>query len=206
MKVEIKIQPFDKLADSAKDFLQKVITPPLEELGLLAADKIKLWRFENQVNILNKAESYLKEKGLKTRKVSLKVMTPLLEESAMEEDATLQEKWAALIANTVREGSDLDTTLYSHILSQMTRADADLFGLIFKVCTQYEKHSTSSITIHSGSTVNIKDLRKSNDINIQIDNLIRLRLIKEMAAYGIQSNVVGLTELGFRFMQTVRII
>jgi hypothetical protein len=49
--MEINIQPLDKIAEAAKDFLQKVITPPLEELGLLAADRIKLWRFKNQIEI-----------------------------------------------------------------------------------------------------------------------------------------------------------
>jgi hypothetical protein len=42
----------------AKNFLQKLINPPLEELGLLIADNIKLWRFKNQVKILTKAEEY----------------------------------------------------------------------------------------------------------------------------------------------------
>jgi hypothetical protein len=72
--VEIKIPAIDNVTEAAKDFLQKVITPPLEELGLLFSDQVKLWRFKNQVTILAKAENHLKAKGLKTRNVSLKVL------------------------------------------------------------------------------------------------------------------------------------
>ena len=95
--MELKIQPLETLAQAAKEFLQKVVTPPLEELGLLFADSVKLWRFKNQVSILSKAENYLKEKEIKTRKVSLKIMVPLLEECSLEEDENLQDKWLFVI-------------------------------------------------------------------------------------------------------------
>jgi len=49
---------FDLLAEAAKDFVQKVITPPLEEVGGILADKLKSYRFKNQVEILTKAEKY----------------------------------------------------------------------------------------------------------------------------------------------------
>jgi hypothetical protein len=52
-------------------------------------------------------------------------MAPLLEQCSLEEDEGLQEKWAALLAHTVSEGSELNSTLYSHILGQMTKSDAD---------------------------------------------------------------------------------
>lgn len=197
--MDINISPLDKVADAAKDFLQKVITPPLEELGLLAADRIKLWRFKNQVNVLAKAEAILKKRNLSTRKVSLKVMTPLLEEASIEEESSLQEKWAVLIANTVSENSQIDTTLYSHILSQLTKEDAGLFQLIFSVCSL---QATDREYKHQAFPV--KDQRKSIDnLDIQLDNLIRLRLVKEVTTRGLEINAVALTDLGFRFMEVI---
>jgi hypothetical protein len=130
----IDLEPLKPLAEAAKDFLQKVITPTLEEVGLLMSDQVKLWRFKNQVNIVIKAERFLKEKGVKTKKVSLKVLAPLLEGASMEEDETLQEKWAALLANTVTEGTDLETTLFAHILSQMSSLDCKILSDIYSTC------------------------------------------------------------------------
>ena len=110
--MEVKVPALDSLAEAAKEFIQKVITPPLEEVGLILSDSIKLWRFKNQVNIVTKAEAYLKEKGIKTKKISLKILAPLLEGAAMEEEESLQDKWAALLANTVSENSQINTNLF----------------------------------------------------------------------------------------------
>ncbi|MEJ7737428.1 MAG: hypothetical protein WKF97_08380 [Chitinophagaceae bacterium] len=122
------ITPSTAAVASATYFLQKVIGPALEDIGGILADRAKIWRFKNQVDVLNICDDYLKSKNITTRKVNLKVLAPLIEGCSMEDDKTLQQKWAALIANTVKEGSDLDTTLYSHILSQMTKGDADILN------------------------------------------------------------------------------
>ena len=202
--MEIKIQPLDKLAEAAKYFLQKVITPPLEELGLLTVDNIKLWRFKNQVNILCKAEDFLKEKGIKTRKVSLKVLTPLLEECSMEEDSSLQEKWALLIANTVCEGSNLDSTLYSHTLSQLSKEDANLFELVIKLSTVTKGNEVLQGSMTASTQISIKKLKTENkDIDLQLDNLLRLRLIKEITTYSMNTEIICLTDLGLRFMSAI---
>jgi hypothetical protein len=212
--MDVNIKALDNLTSAAKEFLQKVITPPLEELGLLVADQVKLYRFKNQVAILNKAEAFLKEKGVKTRKVSLKILTPLLEESSLEEEETLQNKWAALLANTVAENSKLDTTLYSHVLSQLTQKDAELFEIVYKLSTT--KHTSKpddigkfSVTVKQNRIINLKEVKKQRqDAELSIDNLLRLRLIKEPPpgqTNDIEMNIFMLTDLGFRFMAAITI-
>jgi len=177
--MEINIKPLEIAANAAKEFLQKVITPPLEEIGLLFADKVKYWRLKNQINILIKAEDYLKQKGIKTRKVNIKVMAPMLEEISMEEEDSMQTRWAALMANTVSEGSTINTTLYSHILGQMTRSDAELFDIIAYACTTVRKNEQISVTVKEYTTIHADQLMHINrDAYVVIDNLLRLRLIK----------------------------
>lgn len=200
------IEPLDKLAEAAKDFIQKVITPPLEEIGLLLTDKIKLWRFKNQISILTKAENLLKERDLKTIKVSLKVMTPLIEECGLEDDESLQNKWAALIANTVCIDSKLDTILYSKILSEMTKSDAEIFETLFNMQLELnpDLHLKSNFGIYNKHPFSIRDLRNSvNEFDMILDNLIRLRLIKEV--YSVQGAVysVVVTQLGINFLSVI---
>lgn len=203
--MKIEIPAIDNITSAAKEFLQKVINPPLEEVGLLFADSVKLWRFQNQVKILTKAEKILKKKGVKMRKVSLKVMTPLLEECSVEEDISMQDKWATLIANTVSEGSQLDTTLYSHILSQLTRGEAELFEVIYEHSTTTHKSEGLSTVIKGYNVLHVKNLRTTiKDFDLKLDNLLRLRLVKDLHSRSVDSEVVTLTDLGFRFMTTVR--
>jgi hypothetical protein len=199
--VNIKVPGLDQLAEIAKDFLQKTILPPLEEVGLLLSDKVRFYRFKNQVEIVTKAEAYLKEKNIKTKQVSLKILAPLLEQCSLEEEDSLKEKWAALLANTVSEGSELNSTLYSHILGQMTKSDADLFQLLYRNSTTTTTGFKVSITVKEHRTIVITELRKDiKDLDLIIDNLIRLRLIKEDNPFSLDTANVALTNLGFRFM------
>lgn len=196
--MDINIKPLDTLVEAAKTFLQKVITPPVEELGLLFTDKVRFWRFKNQVAIVSKADKYLKEKNIKTRKVSLKVLAPMLEESSLEEEQSLQEKWVALFVNTVREDSKINTTLYSHILSQLTLEDAQAFQIIYDYTTVAEE----TFSVKVDRAIPARDLyAKNNSSAIVIDNLLRLRLIEEIGSAGTSSKFISLTHLGFSFMQ-----
>jgi len=55
IKVDITPSAVEKGLELAKDFLEKLIVPTVEETGLLLKDQIASWRFKNQVKILNKA-------------------------------------------------------------------------------------------------------------------------------------------------------
>ncbi len=201
--MEITIKALENLTSAAKSFLEKVLTPPLEETGLLLADKIKLWRFKNQITILADAENYLKEKNIKTRKVSLKILTPLLEGASLEDDETLQYQWACLIANTVRENSKINTTLYPYILSQLSNVEAELLHAVFHYSTVTDYGDPNKKTYREDSNVNgeiIHKLKPSLQYEeSNIDNLIRLRLIKELNPEDLSLNDFTLTSLGFDF-------
>lgn len=189
--MKISVPGLDALGEAAKGFIQKVITPPLEEVGLLLSDQVKIWRFKNQVKAVTKAEEYLKSKNIKTKKVNLKVMAPLLEGVAMEEEEVLQEKWAALLANTVDENSLIsNSTLYSSILAQLTKADAQIFDRIYdaRINPSDEK---GIITSHTFTAENEE---------ISVDNLIRLRLIKEITTLRYRVTYYVPTSIGKSFL------
>jgi hypothetical protein len=199
--INVKIPVLDNAVELVKDFIQKVISPSLEEVGGLLADQIRSFRFKNQVKIVLEAEAYLNAKGIKTKKASLKVLAPLLEDCSLEENEILQKKWVALLVNTTREGSPIDNPIYSYILSQLSPEDAKILETIFDLTTKTFKQNESSITVHvSGSSVQIKFSQKeySNSV-ISIDNLIRLRLIKE-TRYSEDNSPLTLTNLGISFL------
>jgi len=195
--ITIKLPGFDQLAEAAKDLIQKVIVPPLEEVGSLFADQIKLFRFKNQVGIILKAEEYLRKKNIKTKKVSLKVLAPFLEDCSLEEDEDLKEKWAALLVNIVKEDSPIDNSLYSIILSQLSPKDARVFEYIFQLSTR--KGSPSITSIEKLKTIITRDQLEQMhpNVNLSVDNLIRLGLLKNQA---ISDTDVMITDLGISFV------
>ena len=199
--MEIKIRPIDTALDAAKHFIQTVITPPLEQVGGLFADRIKLWRIKNQIDIVSKAEEFLKKKGLKTKKVSLKVMAPLLEECSLEEDEGLQNKWAALLANTVAEKSTIQTNIFTSTLKEMTTEDAEVFEIIFYHCTTTEQKDNGNIVIvNRNRAITQASFDEYPEINLIFENLKRLRLIREITTHGSDQVPVVVSELGLKFM------
>jgi hypothetical protein len=198
--MELKIQPLDTALEVAKHFVQTVITPPLEQVGGLLADKVKSWRLNNQINIVIKAENLLKERGVKTKKVSLKVMAPLLEECSLEDDENLQQKWAALLANTVAENSAIKTNIFTNTLREMTTEDAEIFQVIFEHCTISTPTASGIEITHRGRAISPDAFKNYTEIDLIFDNLKRLRLIREIATHGSDRVPVIVSELGLKFM------
>lgn len=119
-KIDITSSAVEKGLDIAKDFLDKLIIPTVEETGLLLRDKVTMWRFNNQVRMLNKAKAYCEKNGINPKKVSLKVLCPLLDYAGLEEDEVLQDKWALLLSNMVDSGQNIENHVFPYILSQIS--------------------------------------------------------------------------------------
>ena len=85
-KIDITSTAIEKGLDIAKNFLDKLIIPTVEETGLLFKDKVTMWRFKNQVKMLNKAKEYCEKNKIDPKKITLKVICPLLDYAALEEE------------------------------------------------------------------------------------------------------------------------
>jgi hypothetical protein len=117
--------------ESAKNFLSQVVTPPLEETGLLIKDQITLWRFKNQVKMINKAKAYCEKNRINPKAISLKLLVPLLDYSGCEEDEFLQDKWAILLSNLVDSEQNIENHVFPYILSQLSRSEFDTLEMAF---------------------------------------------------------------------------
>src|SRR5690606_5504871 len=88
-----------KLGEQAYQFLERLTGPAATELGLMWGDKARYYRYRNQVRLLIRAREMLEKAGLAANHVPLRTLLPLLEGAATEDDESLSEKWAALLAN-----------------------------------------------------------------------------------------------------------
>jgi hypothetical protein len=119
-ELNIKSSTIEKGLELAKEFVNKLISPAIEETGLLISDNIKLLRFRQQIKILLKAKNYVEKNGIKTDVIPMKILVPLLEKCSLEEDEELQNKWATLLANMADSENNLKNQIFPYLLSQIS--------------------------------------------------------------------------------------
>ena len=135
-KLDITSTAIEKGIDIAKDFLDKLIMPSVEEAGLLLREKVTFWKFQNQVRMLNKAKAYCEKHRISPKTISFKLLVPLLETSALEEDELLQDKWSILLANMVDSEQNVENHVFPYILGQISKNE---FLHLEKVCIEKRK-------------------------------------------------------------------
>ena len=184
----IKSSTVEKGLELAKDFLGKLITPAVEETGLLIKDQVTFWRFKNQVKILNKAEIYCEKHNIKPKKISFKLLTPLLENSSLEEDEVLQDKWAILLSNLVDSDQNIENHVFPYILGQISKKE---FLFIEKLLFERKHLELMQSEIDKDSTVikeiihfirvnysKIEQIKENNINDIEIAKLKRQNRMK----------------------------
>ncbi|MFY0253675.1 hypothetical protein ACDQ55_06930 [Chitinophaga sp. 30R24] len=119
-KIDITSTAIEKGIDLAKDFLDKLIMPAIEETGLLIKEKVTYWKFKDQVKTLNKAKEYCDKNGISTKTISLKLLCPLLDGAALEEDEKMQDKWAILLSNLVDSKQNIQNHVLPYLLGQIS--------------------------------------------------------------------------------------
>ncbi|MDT0644967.1 hypothetical protein RM553_19195 [Zunongwangia sp. F363] len=119
-ELNIKSSTIEKGLELIKDFTSKLIGPTIEEVGLLLSDKIKFFRFKNQINILIKAQEYVKKKNIKIKEIPTKILVPLLENASLEENEEMQEKWSFMIGNLADSDKNLQNQIFPYLLSQIS--------------------------------------------------------------------------------------
>ena len=125
----------EKTIDAAKGFLNRLIGPSIDEIGLLFGDSIRLWRFKNQIKVLTKAQKVVKEKNLETKIIAVKTLVPLLEYSSLEEDESLQDMWANLFVNYIDVKRKHESSVYPYILSQLSKDEVDILAAFVEQTT-----------------------------------------------------------------------
>jgi hypothetical protein len=203
-----------EIVEDARRFLEKIVGPPLEELGGLLADQVRLFRFKKQVEILEKAQKTLLDRGINPIKVSLKTLVPILEEGSLEEDESMSARWASLLATAADPSSTISVQpSFPEILKELSPKEAlildEIFGLVVSEDIPRNQWAYRGA---EGESVK-RAIRLSDDeFEIAIDNLYRLKLCSppSMTIEGIDppgrrlqlqtKEIICLTDFGFAFV------
>jgi hypothetical protein len=194
-EINIKSSTIEKGLELAKEFLGKLIGPTIEEIGLLVGDNIKYLRFKNQIRILLKAKKYVEERKLSVKEIPVKILVPLLENSSLEENDDLQDKWAKMLTNMVDSESNLQNQIFPYLLGQISLQE---FNQLKKLSTDEKEFVKERLELqekkkndHFFRDLNNGKLKEKIDKieqgGLWIDleeyeraNLIRLGLIREL--------------------------
>lgn len=191
----IKSSTIEKGLDLAKEFLGKLIGPTVEELGLLAGDSIKYLRFKNQIRILLKARDYVEKRKLSVKEIPVKILVPLLENSSLEENDDLQDKWASMLTNMVDSELNLQNQIFPYLLGQISIQEFNQLKKLSKDEAEYLREVTelqekrkSDVLLNSRELRDLsKKLQETEQRGLWINleeyeraNLIRLGLIREL--------------------------
>ena len=175
----------DNLISKAFDFLGKITNKPLTELGELFADKVKYFRFKNQINTLIKAKKFLKEKNIEPKKIPFKLLFSLLEYSSWEEDQSMQTKWASLLANYATiESSNNVNACYVEILNQITPIEVKILDILYNAYYDKDPNLKNPTVFSKDKIFSFIGLNIDKDKQLVIiDNLFRLNLLQPTASH-----------------------
>lgn len=179
----------DAARDAAKEFLGKLIMPSVEEVGLLIQDKVKMWRLNNQIKMLNKARTICEQNKINIRSISPKLIAPLLEGASLEEDENMQEKWAALLSNLIDSEQNIQNHVFPYMLSQLSSNEVSALDEFFSECGKQREAFSRQLK----ELLQKKDGRIS-EINEQKTNLLaRINQHQVEIAQLSDDELIGLT-------------
>jgi hypothetical protein len=194
VSVELAKEGISGAVEAAKGFLSKLVGPGAEEIGLLLQDQVKLYRFKNQLRILAKAEAMLLKAGRTPNAVPFRTLLPILEAAASEDDKSLSNKWAALLANSAAKAEDYAShPSFPRILSEISPIEARFLDSLL---TKGGYTDWSSFRTELAKTLEVTE----GYINQCYGNLFRLGLIRITAKEGAPKGVVQVGPFGKAFL------
>jgi hypothetical protein len=137
--------------------------PAAEEIGLSFRDSVQAWRLKRQVRLFERVKNFCEGAGIRPQAVKLSFLFDVIDKGSLEDDDTLQDMWASLLANAADPRREaLISSAFPEVLRQISKAEAGFVYVLDKATSGVNppvpRPNTSWIT------------------DVQIDNLRRLGL------------------------------
>jgi hypothetical protein len=196
------------LARDAGRSLASFFSGPASQVSGMIEDHLRYVRWERSERLAQRAQDFLAERGMSspTRAVPVKFAIPLIEAATLEEDDTLQDVWARMLANAATDGypQELNRS-FIVMLEQMSGQDVLLFQKIYSVPTPDDpeagiktEHLPASVSIDHVNTVTLSTSSPSPAVRLSLANLERLGCLRLSSTFD-DSPIYGMvfhSELG----------
>jgi len=143
----------------------------------LVGDKLAYYRLEKAIALQQAVDQKLRERGVAKRHVPVAFGLPIIEKATVEEDPSLQEKWANLLANA--RDATYDRPLrrnFTSMLADMEPIDSQILDLIVREHLADKKRTDRTLFVRD-KIVEHTSL-PGGVVENAVRNLIRLGLFK----------------------------
>lgn len=165
-------------SDSSR-LMIRLFGPLANEVGQDLADRYRTWRKENLNKTLSRAAEIAEETEGERVLPSMGVLMPTLEKASLEDDGFMRDRWASLLAASLTpEKADKVHKSFPHILEQISKTEAHLLEMLYDDYKEHERISVFIIHKVSDTFINNGYIKSQEDMEVAIDNLIRLGLCK----------------------------
>jgi hypothetical protein len=149
------------ILQKSEKLLVTLFGPSMHEVGGMLADQVRYRRFNNQIAILEKAQKFVEEKGIKPRSLDLKILAPIVEYSSLEENINIQEMWASLIANVLTEDRTVRIEKKCvNILSNISIDEAIFFKNLYSIAEEKREAKVLNLSIKAKTQRKIDNAKK----------------------------------------------
>jgi hypothetical protein len=196
----------DSALEPAKEALSNIVSPFTKELGQIIALPFKYQHLKMALIYMDKAKKPLNERGVTPQQVPMKLLSPILENGSIEEDESMIDRWATLLANA----ADPNTTpsilpSYAAILKELSPIEAKVLDMIYGGVIEHQVYRSQwrNIIVTVEQILKEAPMPRENFI-VLIENLSRLRLIDMPVGDAVIMLGIQRTHLGFGFVSACR--
>jgi hypothetical protein len=117
-----------------KDLMNKLFGGPAEQLGGMWADSLAARRRIRQVGLLKKVQAAIEEARFEPQQISDNIWLPAIAEASLQDDETIQQRWANLLANAAdpRNGSNNVEPSFLAILKELTYREVKFLDALYE--------------------------------------------------------------------------
>src|SRR2546423_1921686 len=135
---------FETIFKPFADLIGKLAGPAAQEIGLTLQDHVRVLRLRRQLRLFKRVKEMLDEAYLEAHRVPLKILGPIIENASVEEDDSLQDRWAALLANAAADRDRIHPS-FAEILKQLNSIEVLFLDVLYELaqvdergCKQYQ--------------------------------------------------------------------
>ena len=129
-----------EITEKAGPFLERVFGPPIENAVGIVSDRLAYYRLVQFYSLIDKTRQILPDRGVHNpRSVLPKLAVPLIEAATVEDNETLHDLWANLLATAMDPNAPQIKRSFIGILSQFEPSDAHLLKFFYKARVEEEK-------------------------------------------------------------------
>jgi hypothetical protein len=195
----------EEVTPEVSRFVGTVVGSPSIEIGELIAEEIRAWRFKREIKHLKKAMHHLADAGMTAHSVPLRTLAPLLEAASLEDDESMVDRWASLLANAAGGDRDVPPSFPS-VLREVEPAEARILDHTYETLLAIAPELRANLGILKRALVPMAAVPEDR-LEFHIENLIRLRLVRGAGQFlgdASGTDMIALTEFGRAFVRACR--